>query len=239
MLDYIHSELVHSYDIYKATDGLMGLSLALKHLPDLIISDIMMPKMDGIEFSKKLKTNIDSSHIPIILLTASTDSQTKYKGIENGADDYISKPFEMKYLKLRIENLLNIRENLKNIFKKNITLEPSSIRITPLDEKFLHELTAALELNLADPDFKITNLEDMLGMSHANFYRKIKNITGMSGKEILQNFRMQRAFQLLKENKDLRISEVAYMVGFTNPRYFSKCFKTHFDKLPSDFENIQ
>jgi YesN/AraC family two-component response regulator len=203
-------------------------------MPDLIVCDVMMPNMDGIELCEKLKTKIETSHIPFILLTAKVDLETKYEGIETGADDYIPKPFEMAYLYLRIKNLLESRERLRKLFQKSTVLEPSAVTVTSVDEKFLSSLMTAVDEGISDSDFSINSLESKLAMSHAKFYRKITSLTGQSGQELLQNMRMKRAHQILSEKKGLRVAEVAYMVGFTNPKYFSKCFKETFGFAPSD-----
>lgn len=236
MRNFMKNVLSKEYNVIQAKDGIEGLEMAGKLSPDLIISDIMMPNMNGIEFCEKIKTDIKTSHIPVILLTAKADNQSKYEGLETGADDYISKPFDMQYLSLRIKNLLTTREQLRKLFQKNNNLEPSAVTLTSLDEIFLSKLVSSLEKGIQDPEFNINSLENEMGMSHSNFYRKIKNVTGQSGKEILQNMRMKRAKQILTDNKDIRISEVAFMVGFTNPKYFSKTFKKTYGKLPSEIK---
>ena len=236
MRNYIAKELKSEYRILQASDGIEGLEIAEKKLPDIIVSDVMMPNMDGIEFCERIKTNIKTSHIPVILLTAKVDLETKYKGIETGADDFIPKPFETEYLSLRIKNLLHSREELRNLYQKSRFLEPSVVAVTSLDERFLESLKKAIEKNISNTDFSITSLESEMGMSHANFYRKIKSLTGQSGQELVQNMRMKRAHQILSENKGARVSEVAYMVGFNNPKYFSKCFKEEFGYAPSKFK---
>ena len=235
MRSFIKSELKHEYNVLVAGDGLEGLKQAEEHLPDLIICDVMMPNMDGIELCKKIKSNLHTSHIPFILLTAKVDLDTKYDGIETGADDWIPKPFEMEYLYLRIKNLLHSREQLRILFQKSNFLEPSAVTVNSIDEKFLSSLVNAVEEGIPDSSFTIHSLESIMGMSHANFYRKIKSLTGQSGQELLQNMRMKRAHQILSEKKGLRVAEVAYMVGFTNPKYFSKCFKEMFGLAPSEF----
>jgi CheY-like chemotaxis protein len=235
---FIKNELAENYKVVQAKDGIEGLEKAEMHLPDLIVSDIMMPNMDGIEFCKQIKTNIKTSHIPVILLTARIDKKTKYEGIETGADDYISKPFEMDYLVLRIKNLLKTREQLRKIFQTNNKLDPSAVTVTSLDEKFITSLMDAIKKGIPNPDFNISSLEMKMGMSHSNFYTKIKSLTGQSGKEILQDMRMKRAKQLLTDTKEIRVSDVAYMVGFTNPKYFSKCFKEKYGVAPSELKNI-
>jgi len=234
MRSFIKGELKKEYHVLEAGDGLEGLKMANKEMPDLMICDVMMPNMDGIELCEKIKSDIETSHIPIILLTAKVDLETKYDGIKTGADDYIPKPFEMEYLSLRIKNLLESREKLRKLFQKSPVLEPSAVTVTSVDEKFLTSLMDAINEGISESDFSIITLESKLAMSHAKFYRKIKNLTGQSGQELLLNMRMKRAHQILADNKGLRIAEVAYMVGFTNPKYFSKCFKETFGFAPSE-----
>jgi signal transduction histidine kinase/ligand-binding sensor domain-containing protein/DNA-binding response OmpR family regulator len=234
MRSFIKGELKKEYNIIEAGDGLEGLKMVNREMPDMIICDVMMPNMDGLEMCEKIKSDMETSHIPIILLTAKVDFETKYSGIKTGADDYIPKPFEMEYLRIRIKNLFDTREKLRLLFQKSNVLEPSFVNVTSIDEKFLPLLMKALDEGISDSEFTINSLESKLAMSHAKFYRKIKSITGQSGQELLQNLRMKRAHQILSEKKGLRVAEVAYMVGFTNPKYFSKCFKETFGFPPSD-----
>lgn len=236
MRSYIKSELINKYNVLEAADGLKGIEKAENYDIDLIISDVMMPNMDGMAFCHHIKTNLKTSHIPVILLTAKTDKQFKYKGIETGADDYITKPFEMEYLSLRIENLLQSREKLRRIFQSKGSFEPAAVTVNSMDEKFLKELMEYIEKGISDSEFNVNSLEKKLGMSHSNFYRKIKSLTGQSGKEILDEMRMNRARQILRDNKKIRINEVAYMVGFTNPKYFGKTFKETFGISPSEMK---
>jgi len=233
---FISKEFKSEYKVLEASDGIEGFEIAENNVPDLIVSDVIMPKMDGIELCEKIKSNIKTSHIPVILLTANVELETKYKGIETGADDFIQKPFEIDYLSLRVKNLLHSREELRKLFQKSSYLEPSAVTVTSLDENFLVSLKQAIEKSMPNTDFSITSLESDMGMSHANFYRKLKGLTGQSGQELVQNMRMKRAHQILSENKGLRVAEVAYMVGFTNPKYFSKCFKEAFGYAPSKFK---
>jgi len=234
MRSFIKNELKKEYNIIEAVDGVEGFKKAVEHMPDLVVCDVMMPNMDGIELCEKLKTKIETSHIPFILLTAKVDEETRNDGIETGADDFIPKPFQMDYLLIRIKNLLESREKLRNLFQKSQILEPSSVTVTSVDEKFLTSLMKAIEEGISDSDFSINSLESKMAMSHAKFYRKITSLTGQSGQELLQNMRMKRAHQILSDKKGLRVAEVAYMVGFTNPKYFSKCFKETFGFAPSD-----
>ena len=237
MRSYIKSELIKDYNVLEAEDGIKGVEMAEDYDIDLIVSDVMMPNLDGMAFCHHIKTNLKTSHIPIILLTAKTDKKSKYKGIETGADDYISKPFEMEYLVLRIKNLLQSREQLRKIFQTRGTLlQPASVTVNSIDEKFLADLMQAIEAGIPDSEFNVSTLESSMGMSHSNFYRKIKSLTGQSGKDILNEMRMIRAKQVLTKNKDIRIDEVAYMVGFTNPKYFGKSFKEQFGISPTEMK---
>nr|MDA3821629.1 response regulator [Bacteroidales bacterium] len=197
MLQYINSGLNSEFEILEATNGNDGIDLALSKSPDLIISDIMMPGMDGITLCKTVKTNIETSHIPVILLTARVDNESKFKGLEYGADDYISKPFDIEYLLLRAKNIISTREKLRSHFQNSLKLQPSEITVTSADEKFLQKLMAIIEETIPDSGLKIETIEETMGMSHANFYRKIKKITGLSGKELLTSMRLTRAEQLL------------------------------------------
>ena len=234
MRGFIKSQLIKEYNVIEAADGLEGLKQANDHLPDLIVCDVMMPNMDGIEMCDKIKSDIETSHIPLVLLTAKVDLETKYDGIKTGADDYIPKPFEMEYLSIRIKNLLESRERLRQKFQKSNTLEPSAVTVTSVDEKFLTSLMEAINEGISDSDFLVSSLESKMGMSHANFYRKVKSLTGQSGHELLMSMRMKRAYQILSDNKGIRVAEVAYMVGFQNPNYFGRCFKKMYGKSPTE-----
>lgn len=233
--EFIARELGKTYQIIEAEDGEIGLEMAKEHFPNLIVSDVMMPNMDGMEFCKEVKSNIKTSHIPVILLTAKVDKETKYQGLEIGADDYISKPFEMEHLLLRIRNLIKNRERMRKLFRVDTNLEPSKVTVTSIDEEFLSTLMAAIEKGIPESNFAISNLEQEMGMSHSSFYNKIKSITGHSAKELVFNMRMKRAKQILEDTSNIRVSEVAYLVGFSDPKYFSKCFKEYHGGTPSKF----
>ncbi|MFK8162577.1 MAG: two-component regulator propeller domain-containing protein [Lewinella sp.] len=231
---FLASELKKRYTVLEAKDGEEGLEMATAHFPDLILSDVMMPKMDGMEFCKTIKSNLRTSHLPVILLTAKVGKESKYQGLEIGADEYISKPFEMKYLLLKIRNLLNNRERLRELFKTTSHLELSKVTVTSIDEQFLADLMAEIEEGIPQFDFSIKTLEQKMGMSHASFYNKIKSLTGQSAKELIFILRMKRAKQVLEDAANIRVAEVAYMVGFSDPKYFSKRFKEYFGCLPSE-----
>ncbi len=236
---YLVSSLKSRYKILTASDGEEGIKTTLQNSPDLIVSDIVMPNMDGYELCQKVKTTEEINHIPVILLTARADDHSKYKGLDTGADDYITKPFDIEYLLLRIKNILKSREHLRNIFQKNLKLEPSAVSITlSADDKFLRKLLEQIEAGIPESEYSVDTLEKEMGISHTHFYRKVKSLTGFSGKELLQNMRLKRAADLLLQNK-LRVSEIAYMIGFNNPKYFSKCFKEKYGVNPSEYIDNQ
>ncbi len=235
MREYIKSCLSEQYNILEAENGADGFELSKKKMPDLIVSDYVMPIMNGIEFCEKIKTTLETSHIPVILLTARTDNEIKLKGLETGADDYISKPFETDYLLTKIRSLIKNRDSLRQLFQNNIVFEPSKITVTSTDEKFLNDLMKEIEKGIPDSDYTVDNLEKEMSMSHAKFYNKVKNLTGLSGKELLQDFRLKRAAQIITEN-DVSVADVCYMVGFSDPKYFSACFKAKFKVTPTEYK---
>jgi AraC-like DNA-binding protein len=187
-----------------------------------------------LEFCKKIKSEFDTSHIPVILLTAKNSPENILKGLEEGADDYISKPFFMKQLLARTENLISSRKLLIEKFNKGSLFNLSDIAISGLDEKFLSAIVDVIENHIADPELNIVFLAKSMGMSHSAIYKKIKAISGLSGNEFIRNIRLKRASQLLK-TPGINISEVVYQVGFNNRSYFSKCFQDTFDMTPTQF----
>jgi len=235
MRDFLTAGLTtEKYKVVEAEDGQEGFNAAIKELPDIIVSDLMMPNVDGIEFCKKLKADIRTSHIPFILLTAKTGIDNKITGIETGADDYIQKPFNLGHLTVRMKNLIKQRESLKRIYLQQVKLEPSEITVNSLDERFLEELLAKIEMEMDNSELSVKLLSKMLGISSTNLYRKIKALTGQTATEFIRNIRLKRAAQLLK-NEHLNVSDVMYMVGFTHPSYFTRCFKELFGVSPKSY----
>lgn len=232
ILNYIKSIFSEEYEIYEAENGKKGLELATKHFPDLIISDIMMPIMDGITLCKTLKKNMKTSHIPIILLTAKADRLDKIEGLSFGADDYITKPFESAILKAKAESFIENRKRLKDFFGKKITLEPTNIELDSHEEKFLKAAIDTIEKNLMNPEFSVTILASHLNMSQATLYRKVKTFTNLSISQFIRSIRIKRGAQLLSLN-DHSIGEITTMVGFTDQGYFRKCFLEQFGVNPS------
>jgi signal transduction histidine kinase/AraC-like DNA-binding protein len=232
---YIREPLQPHYTVVEAVDGLEGMEKAKEIVPDLIISDIMMPKADGYELCRVLKKDVVTSHIPIILLTAKASEENIVQGLETGADDYITKPFNTKILMVRIKNLIDLRQQLQHKMKRQMMLQPAEISVSSIDEEFIKELQGTIEKNLADPDFSVEELGKKLYMSRASLYRKLQALTGESPNHFIRNYRLKRAAQLLKENFG-NVTEVAFEVGFSSSAYFTKCFKEQFQQLPSSYQ---
>ncbi|GAE85009.1 DNA-binding response regulator [Bacteroides reticulotermitis JCM 10512] len=203
--------------------------------PDIIISDVMMPQMDGYELCRAVKNDLRTSHIPLILLTAHTTEEQKIEGLETGADDYITKPFNLEILQLRISKLIERRNQKQEAFNKQIDPSPTDITITSLDEKLITRAIEYIEKNIDRSELSVEELSRELGMSRVHLYKKLTAITGKSPVEFIRVIRLKRAAQLLRESQ-LNISEIAYEVGFNNPKYFSKYFKEEFGVLPSDYK---
>jgi signal transduction histidine kinase/DNA-binding response OmpR family regulator len=233
---YIRSFLDHDYQISTAENGKEGLKKALDKYPDLIISDVMMPEMDGFEFCQKVKIDERISHIPVILLTAKADLDSKITGLEFGADDYVTKPFEARELKIRSKNLIEQRRKLREKFSSLIDLNPKDIAASSMDEQLLQRLLAVFEDQIEEADFSIEQLAQEIGMSRRHLNRKIKAITNLSTTDFIRTLRLQKAARLLKSASGT-VAEIAYKVGFNNLSYFSKSFRKHFGQLPSDFMN--
>jgi len=231
---FLKEILKKEYGVLEASDGKQGYDIAIKEIPDIIISDVMMPEMDGMELCVKLRSNIITSHIPIILLTARTSIVYKIEGLEAGADDYITKPFDTQTLKARILNLIVSRKRLSQKFREEFLLKPKDIIIHTPDEKFLDQIIRIIEENIADPDFNVEKLSRTIGMSHSLIYKKLKALTDQNIVEFIRAIKLKRAAQILAQTK-ISISEVSSEVGFTDPKYFSKCFQKHFDKTPTDY----
>jgi len=233
---YIISHLEEDYRIQNAVDGEDGLQEALKHIPDLIISDIMMPKMDGFKLCEKLKTDERTSHIPVILLTAKATSKDKTEGYETGADDYIMKPFDANVLKARVKNLIEQRRKLREHFKKEGLIELEDKEITSIDKKFLEKTVKIINEHLSDTSFGVESFASELAMGRTSLHKKIVALVGEPPSELIKRIRLSKAGILLK-NKLVNISEVALEGGFNNPAYFSECFKKQFGVTPSQYQH--
>lgn len=234
LCEYLAQSLSESYNVHTAHNGKKGCEKALEILPNLIISDVMMPISDGIELCETLKANEKTRHIPIVLLTAKAADEAKIEGYKSGADLYVSKPFKLDVLKSQIEQLLSSRKLLVDIFSKQITLEPRNIAISSADEKFLTKLNDVIDDHLSESDFDVTAMVDKMNLSHSTVLKKVKSLTNMSLVEFVKTHRLKRAAQIL-EKKQFQIAEVAYMVGFSDPKYFSKCFSKEFGMTPTEY----
>ncbi len=236
---YERTLLQDEYIVLEAADGKEGLAVALKEVPDLVICDVMMPVMDGLEFTKQLKTNTATSHIPVIMLTAKNLEEHRAEGYEHGADSYITKPFHSKVLLARIENLLRQRQLLKNLYQgtKEAEKEISEAHLEDRDKQFLKQLQTIIQKNLSDSEFGVEDMGQQIGLSRVQLYRKVKAMTGSSVVDLLRKARLAKARRLL-ETRSMSVSEVAYEVGFSAPSYFTKCFKEEYGMLPGDVGNV-
>lgn len=234
MLSFVVRQLEDNYVALTATNGVEALEVLDSNEVALVVSDVVMPRMDGFELCKMIKSKLDYSHIPVILLTAKTNIQSKIEGLELGADAYIEKPFSVEYLQACISNLINSREKLRQAFAQSPFVAANTMALTKADEEFIKKLNEIIQANFHNPDFSMDDIVDSLNMSRSNFYRKIKGVLDLSPNEYLRLERLKRAAQLLKEG-NIRVNEVCYMVGFNSPSYFSKCFLKQFGVLPKDF----
>lgn len=236
---YERTLLQDEYIVLEAADGKEGLAIALKEVPDLVICDVMMPVMDGLELTEQLKTNTATSHIPVIMLTAKNLEEHRAEGYEHGADSYITKPFHSKVLLARIENLLRQRQLLKNLYQgsKEAEKEISEAHLEDRDRQFLKQLQAIIQKNLSDSEFGVEDMGQQIGLSRVQLYRKVKAMTGSSVVDLLRKARLAKARRLL-ETRSMSVSEVAYEVGFSAPSYFTKCFKEEYGMLPGDVGNV-
>jgi signal transduction histidine kinase/DNA-binding response OmpR family regulator/ligand-binding sensor domain-containing protein len=231
---FMKETLLDRYDIFEAADGEQGMQSTHANFPDIIISDVMMPVMDGLELCRQIKSDVRTSHIPVILLTARTADEDKIRGLEIGADDYITKPFNMDLLLLRIQHLIDKQKKIHDRFRKKMDVNPSEIEISSIDEKLIKKAIALVEENIAEPKFSVEDLSHELGMSRVYLYKKLLTITGKTPIEFIRIIRLKRGASLLQKSQ-MTISEVAYAVGFNSPRYFSKYFEEEFGVLPSEY----
>ena len=260
---FLRSIFASTYRVVEASDGMEGWSKALKYLPDIIISDVMMPEKDGIEMTRELRADMTTSHIPIILLTAKTTIESKLEGLEYGADDYITKPFSATYLQARVENLLMQRKKLQNFYRDSLTHvtvsetpvaqgetlaghasaepvssaaeEPAMPEMSPNDRKFMDKLVDLMEKNMDNGELVVDDLVRELAVSRSVFFKKLKTLTGLAPVEFIKEMRIKRAAQLI-ETGEFNMTQISYMVGINDPRYFSKCFKEYFGVAPSVYQ---
>ena len=231
---FIKSHFSSGYNVLEAGNGIEGWDIALKTIPDIIISDVMMPDMDGFEFCRKVRKDERTSHIPILLLTALGSREHEIEGLSYGADDYITKPFDLVILQTKVENILSVRQSLKQKYTGEILLQPRNVILSSPDERFLQKAITVVEDNIDDPDLDIEKFASEIGASRMQLYRKLNALTEMTVKEFVRSIRLKRAAQLLVQKK-LNISEVAYAVGFRDLSHFRKCFKQEFGMSASEY----
>jgi YesN/AraC family two-component response regulator len=237
---FLKGQLSEFYRVETAKDGHEGFVKAINLIPELIVSDIMMPVMDGIQLLDKIKNDINTSHIPVVLLSAKYSIESQIEGLKYGADYYITKPFNNEFLIASIDNLLRQRKKLFESLvqqKRTIHLGPEPIVVTSKDEIFLKEVIQVVENKMADIDFNIEMVAESMAMSRSTFYKKFKSLTGLTPVEFVRDMRLQRAKQYLEAGGN-NVSEVAYLVGFSNPKYFSTCFKEKYHASPSDYQKV-
>ncbi|MCI1648421.1 MAG: response regulator [Bacteroides sp.] len=232
---FVSRQLSADYQVLTAVNGLEALGILKDHVVNLVISDIMMPEMDGLELCDRLKSELDYSHIPVILLTAKTTLQSKIEGMKSGADVYIEKPFSVEYLKVCVSNLLNNREKLRESFMHSPFISANTMAMTKADEIFLKGLNDVVVDNMEDPDFNLDEMAGLLNMSRSSLYRKIRGVLDMTPNDYVRLERLKKAASLLEEGEH-QINKICYMVGFNSPSYFTKCFLKQFGSLPKDFK---
>ncbi|MCB0466802.1 MAG: response regulator [Aequorivita sp.] len=232
--DYVSSIFETTFSVHTANDGKEGFAMAIETIPDIVISDVMMPEEDGFTLTKHLKEHQLTSHIPVVLLTAKSQITSKLEALGIGADAYVTKPFNSQLLKATVDNLIENRRKLQQRFAQEVVLKAKDIAISSEDEKFLEKLQKVLDDHLTKPDFSAEIFSETMGVSRMQLYRKLKALTGQSSTEFIRSQRLKLASSLLKSNK-ISISEIGYTVGFNDPSYFTKCFKQEFGCSPSDY----
>ncbi|MDE6283308.1 MAG: response regulator [Muribaculaceae bacterium] len=261
MRNLIESVLGEEYQIYQAADGREGLAKAVRFVPDIIISDIMMPVMDGLEFCRRVKSEVTTSHIPVVMLTACAQDEQRVEGYDCGADGYISKPFSGEVLRARCRNLLDNRKLIRNLWQGGEGVAPSHtiaeqqaerpddtpvksqkpdkteiVGNTDPDNEFYNRFLAVFRQEMSDPNLNVEQLAAAMGLGHSQFYRKIKALTNYSPVELMRQLRLRRGQHLLKTSTKT-VSEIAYEVGFSSPAYFTKCYRTVFGETPSELRD--
>ncbi|MBB4035000.1 signal transduction histidine kinase/DNA-binding response OmpR family regulator/ligand-binding sensor domain-containing protein [Dysgonomonas hofstadii] len=247
---FITTILEPYYNVLEAENGRTGYEFALKYMPDFILSDIMMPEMNGVEFLQEIRKNDKTSHIPFILLTAKTDLESKVDGLDYGADDYITKPFSVKYLRARIDNIIRQRKRLYESFsteKQNAIVpietietdtETTELKITPQDEAFIRKIKEEVEKNIDNSDFVVDNLAAAVAMSRTVFFKKLKSLTGFAPIEFIRDIKIKHAAKLIA-TQQYTIKEVSFMIGIADTKYFTQCFKAVYNMTPSEYKNLQ
>jgi len=234
IVDYLSDRFSQFYEICTAYDGEQALNVLDVQQIDLIICDVMMPELDGLHFCKRVKQNIQTCHIPVLLLTAKADTHQQIRGLEMGADDYVTKPFSVTLLEAKVQNILRSRKRLKEFYSSSKEIVPENIAFNTLDEDFLRRAIAIIEANVAESDFSVDKFSREIGMSRSNLYLKLKAITGESVTDFIKRIRFKKAVEFM-EQRQYTIAQVAYMSGFNSPSYFSTAFKQHYDCMPTEY----
>lgn len=232
--EYIKDSLRDYYRILEAENGRKALEIIRDEEPDLIVSDIMMPEMDGLELTRTIKTDLKTCHIPVILLTAKTSQEQKFEGLEEGADSYIPKPFNSKHLQIRVKKLLELRKKMQERYKGQLIINEDDKDLSRLDRKFLNKISQLVEEHREKEELTVEELSQLLGLSRVHVYRKIKKLTGMSVSEFVRSVKLKLSLNLIKTSGKT-MAEIAYEVGFSSPSYFTKCFKDQFGISPSEY----
>ena len=232
--DYLATFFSYDYRILTANNGKEGLEKAVKNIPSIIISDLMMPEMNGIDMCKKLKTDINTSHIPILILTAKAGLENEKEGLETGADEFILKPFNIEVLKLRLDNIIRTKQQWIQSFRTNMNSKSWKELSNKLDQKFIEKSINIIKKNIDNTEFSVEKFALEIGMSRSSLFLKLKSITGQSTSEFIRTNRLNRAAKLIESGK-YSITEIIYMVGFSDPKYFRTCFKKHFGCIPSNY----
>lgn len=235
---YLRESLKSNYKIIEASDGKQGWQKTLASHPEIIVSDINMPNMDGIMLVKKIKNDIRTKHIPVVLLTVLGEEIEQLKGLETGANDYLTKPFSLKLLNIKINNLLNLNHTLKHIYSKQINLDMPAIEVVSEDEKFLLKIGRFIEEHITDSELSIEELSQKMYMSRGTLYSRILSLTGETPVEYVRSFKLKKAVELL-EKSDMKISQIGYEVGFSNPNYFARAFKAKYGISPTEYINLK
>lgn len=231
---FINSTLEGEYIVHEAENGAQGLEIALKIMPNIILTDVVMPVMDGIELCQKVKTRTATSHIPVLMITAKSSQESELQGLQHGADDYIRKPFDIELLQLKLNNIIKQRNDLRKRFNREINLQPKEVTVTSTDEVFLKQAIAIVEKHMMNSDLNVEMMVKEMGYSRTNLFLKFKEITGLSSSEFIRNIRLKRAVQLFDQS-DLSVKEIMFRTGFNTASYFSKCFKKQFGVVPSEY----
>jgi DNA-binding response OmpR family regulator len=234
---FLKSELKHLFKVLEAADGREGLEIAVNQMPDLIISDVMMKEMSGIELCRHIKTDARTSHIPVILLTALSEDEYKIEGLETGADDYLTKPFNIDILTVRIRNLVDLRKQLQKKFSNSVSLNNRKLLSNVADQQFMDKIVAIVDRDMDNPNIDIEQLSRDVGMSRTQLYKKIKAISGQTVFELIYTIRLKKAAEILL-NENVSVSEVSSRVGFSNLSVFTRSFTRHFNINPSKYAQV-